>query len=467
MYQLKFTLKQHTPIIHFQHDQVGATLRATEVKPKLDRFIIEKLTGKKGQSAIEDFKNKTTKKIRQDNEWVDNPELNEKWLNMLIGKSNEKLALDYKLKIEPSLNCSFYLPLPMKFSSKNYPTRDNKLVSKITTTLNIKAEILAPTLYFANADKVKFQKNGDKNEIDINQSKLKDLSFAIITDVEICASITCFNKLLEDEIENDLAEFFLLHNFGTRQNKGFGSFTVEKVNGMPPKGITKPDTTLFMYKSISSRKDLSEISKFIKDEYQLLKSGASQPSYEKSKLFDYYVNKISPPLRWEKRYIKQKINSSPIDSKLLYKRTFAPIDIDAKTKKSYNNFRDHQTNTYKFIRALLGLAEQYEFLVFNDTNTAIDFGNKYIISISHQPTANKEKIERFQSPLFFKVIDGNVYLRPDDSFKQLENENFEFKVKLKTSADDPVSIGRLDVPQNFDIKDFLQKELSGNWTNMF
>src|SRR6185503_1492446 len=42
MQKLIFNLKQHTPIIHFQHDQDGATLRATEVKPKLDRFIIEK-----------------------------------------------------------------------------------------------------------------------------------------------------------------------------------------------------------------------------------------------------------------------------------------------------------------------------------------------------------------------------------------------------------------------------------------
>ena len=32
-------LKQHTPIIHFQPDQKGATLRATELKPKLDKYI--------------------------------------------------------------------------------------------------------------------------------------------------------------------------------------------------------------------------------------------------------------------------------------------------------------------------------------------------------------------------------------------------------------------------------------------
>lgn len=40
-FQLIIPLKQHTPIIHFQHDQAGATLRAPEVKPKLDKYLIE------------------------------------------------------------------------------------------------------------------------------------------------------------------------------------------------------------------------------------------------------------------------------------------------------------------------------------------------------------------------------------------------------------------------------------------
>ncbi len=40
-FKLEFTLKQHTPLIHFQHDQEGATIRATELKPKLDRFLIK------------------------------------------------------------------------------------------------------------------------------------------------------------------------------------------------------------------------------------------------------------------------------------------------------------------------------------------------------------------------------------------------------------------------------------------
>ena len=46
-FKLTFKLKQHTPLIHFQHDQTGATLRATELKPKLDRFLVEKFKKEK------------------------------------------------------------------------------------------------------------------------------------------------------------------------------------------------------------------------------------------------------------------------------------------------------------------------------------------------------------------------------------------------------------------------------------
>lgn len=42
-YKLEYKLKQQTPIIHFQSEQIGATLRATEVKPKLDRYIKKRI----------------------------------------------------------------------------------------------------------------------------------------------------------------------------------------------------------------------------------------------------------------------------------------------------------------------------------------------------------------------------------------------------------------------------------------
>ena len=92
MYTLSFTLKQHTPIIHFQHDQDGATLRATEVKPKLDRFIIEKNGG--FDTLKRDQKN---------------------WFTGGL----EHPALDYKLRI---IDGSIQKPMPIKYSK----TRDGK-----------------------------------------------------------------------------------------------------------------------------------------------------------------------------------------------------------------------------------------------------------------------------------------------------------------------------------------------------
>lgn len=42
-FKIEFTLKQHTPIIHFQSEQTGSTLRATELKPKLDKFLLKRI----------------------------------------------------------------------------------------------------------------------------------------------------------------------------------------------------------------------------------------------------------------------------------------------------------------------------------------------------------------------------------------------------------------------------------------
>lgn len=66
-FERRFQLIQHTPIIHFQGNQMGATLRASELKPKLDEFLKDKIKDR------EDFK-----------EW-------------LIPEQED--ALDYKVKV--------------------------------------------------------------------------------------------------------------------------------------------------------------------------------------------------------------------------------------------------------------------------------------------------------------------------------------------------------------------------------
>lgn len=87
-YKVEFTLKQHTPIIHFQSEQMGATLRATELKPKFDRFLLklnnQKIKPSKGPQGelYFDYKVKITS--------IEKPAINE------INKSPLYFARDHK-----------------------------------------------------------------------------------------------------------------------------------------------------------------------------------------------------------------------------------------------------------------------------------------------------------------------------------------------------------------------------------
>ncbi len=77
-FEFELLLNCHAPIIHFQHAQAGVTLRATEVKPKLDRFLTRKYT----------------KDPKQQNKSIP-PE----WLAKKASDNAETgIALDYKLR---------------------------------------------------------------------------------------------------------------------------------------------------------------------------------------------------------------------------------------------------------------------------------------------------------------------------------------------------------------------------------
>lgn len=79
--KLEIQLEAQTPILHFQPDTAGATVRASEVKPKLDKFLIKKLEKETG---------KKLKELKKD----------KKYEEYFIGKEKEKTdALRYKMQI--------------------------------------------------------------------------------------------------------------------------------------------------------------------------------------------------------------------------------------------------------------------------------------------------------------------------------------------------------------------------------
>jgi len=65
-----------------------------------------------------------------------------------------------------------------------------------------------------------------------------------------------------------------------------------------------------------------------------------------------------------------------------------------------------------------------------------------------------------QSPIFFKIIDKAIYLCANKTYQAIENKVFKFSSEM-----DKVGI-EMKTINNFDIKDFLEKHLSKNWTQL-
>lgn len=307
---LNIQLKQHTPIIHFQHYQEGATLRASELKPKLDKFLIEKLK----LTAVDD-----RGRIVPKREYL-------KWFN-----NKEKLSLDYKVKIESdsvSLN----------------GISDNKT-------------------YFGNM--------GDKKE---NKQYMW-------SDKPIKLSIFVFDQLLENELKKYLAEFFAENNFGTRQNKGNGSFYIDESDQKyKPIENVLPKNVYFLSIKVT---DNNSIFRIIDYYYKRLKSGINfnfdnkcKAEYQKSYLYKYFNAQTTKG--WEKRFIKEEFFG-------LYK----------------DNIKKY------FIRALLGLPGNFMFKKTKEPchkkndkkiNFSYEISDDYDIEVYHP------EIDRYKSPITFKPI---------------------------------------------------------------
>lgn len=333
MKTLKVTLKQHTPLIHFQHDQYGATLRASEVKPKLDKYIIQ-------HKFNNDFFHFRSLLKVQPTGGENNPQ--------------DRRSLDYKMSIIP------------------YEKKD--------VSLDIKEVPINP--YSPNEDNRKYTTEdfpmmlcnmGGKESKD----DLANLIFHNILEIKIMTS----NEELYQILKEIIPAFFANTNFGQRSSKGFGSFTVLKINNEVIKWKAslyyKGDCLFFKIPNTNEKKKQKILFKILDFYWKCLKGGINyKGGYIKSYLYYYLNNLISPAYTWEKRSIKTTFNLGRLS------RNTTP-----------NN------NRVIFARALLGCPEKYLY------------GEKEV-SVEHYTDNEEQKIARIPTPIYFKpVCNGNyVYI---------------------------------------------------------
>lgn len=415
MCKLEVKLKQHTPLIHFQHDQEGATLRASEVKPKLDRFILGKLSPEERQ-------------IGENQGW--------------IKSKNGKTWLDYKLRVEAKDN------KPEEYLLASYNIREQDVNALREHNINA----ISNTPFFAQEkqNNAIIRSHNPQIEWDIIEKK------GLLTKDEICLTFCAKESGLTRIISEQIQSFFVANNFGTRQSKGFGSFTVTdlKCDKQEYKLRNVEDllkeSFIFVYKKHVVVHGISSIFSTINNDYKLLKSGRTRP-YAKSKLM-LYADSINANIGWDKKYIK--VNTNNCFQKNDNERYILQCRPENR-RESYS-----EKDEYLFYRALIGLVEQFEFLLENPVRQ----NAKMIVKVSNQD------IQRFQSPILFKVIDDHVYLVGNEIPESILNKPFSFLVNFQGDTafrNEPVSEDGSSIltPESFSLKKFIAFAMNNNTNN--
>jgi len=330
-FKVDFTLKQHTPIIHFQSEQSGATLRATELKPKFDKFLLQ---------HVENLPYKKN--------------------------ANGHKSLEYKVTIEPNVSQA--------------------------TTINSRE-----SLFFGNM--------GDGEE-----KKYKN--FTKTFTIEFFS----YSPKLIETITGHFEAFLANTNFGTRQSKGYGSFYIDK-HKFNEKLIPHK---VYSFSSTNWEKDIKLLYSFLRQGINLPRS--KNPFYTKPAIFAYAKSK---GWQWDKKSIKEVYFSNVLEQQ---QNKYKSSDIV------------HYTSHEKYLlRDLFGLSSSQEWK-------------------SYYKTIEKENpfIERFKSPITFKIVDNRVYFWVNETVENFLNQTFLIKAGR---GNDTLE---LSTPSHFDFEEFLDFAIAIN-----
>ena len=385
--ELKVKLKQHTPLIHFQWDQEGATLRATEVKPKLDRYIKE------------------------------------------LDKYYDKNVLEEVNKI-PDGNGVYRLTVLQSVVKE-------KTIPKVLTKKEKKDK------EYNSVEPV--SRDGYKQKM-IRSLYFGDIKAMLEYSDDVILQFQSFDQKILVKAILALPIMLALENFGARQNKGFGSFYIDgdlTINEFPDikvlsnieeiyqKYKEKTDNNVYFFDLESS--DYIKVFEKIFYFYNALKAGTNERKktdkgekkkvYSKSLLWKYMRQSI-PDLVWEKRVMKQLLIGDYILENL-------------------------DPQNYLYIRILLGLSPIYEFkstVDRSDIDHPIRMDNDYgdtrklsipqnvKFNVEHIADNNTEKLERTTSPITFKPVQVSDSYRVYIILKKelltgINDLKFEFKFK--------------------------------------
>jgi len=299
-----FILKQHTPIIHFQWKEAaqGATLRPTELKAKLDEFIIKREfpggqvnwldAGREALFIKDNTRIIRGRRKREGNKYPAHP------------------ALDYSVAIRTS-KCEYW-----------------------EADID-KGRSLWPG-YFGN--------QGEQNQ--------KEPKKLVYTSEQIQVRISSTNDEVLELVTKHWCSFWTWTNFGTRQSKGFGSFypSEEFEPYIGPKELRYFFHVRLRRTNIEQQQ--KELFGAIDLFYKTLRSGINHNIYFKSLMYEYAK---SHGYKWDKRSIKEmffltELEKQQLNTDYLDTATKFPLDPHGPL------FWDNQNGKKYLWRDLLGFS---------------------------------------------------------------------------------------------------------------
>lgn len=348
-WQKEYKLVQHTPLIHFQHSEPHACLRATEVKPKLDRFLIEQL--------------------EKDDRFGDG-----RWKKWFVGDGSQQ-SFDYMMRITPN---------------SEQVERTQSIERAIA-----RAEHRPPNASFHEIHKNYFGNMASEKKREEKKKAIREtFKESLFYKDGLTLTIRCFIPELLTFIDEHIRGFFMMHNFGTRQRKGFGSFTVD-ISTKPnePKGfdlVGKYCPNAY-YCKLDNDVNADALLDAVWVISAFLRSGFNrgEGNYVRGFVFRYFQREKNP-LANDKAFVKQKVLRNVYDEATRGEHLH-PYG---------NNVR------YRYVRGLLGTNENSRFCrdPRGETREDLTVHNIYIHSA--------EGVERFPSPLLFKPIGKFVFILP-------------------------------------------------------
>lgn len=416
-FQIKFTLKQHTPIIHFQHEQEGATLRATEVKPKLDRFIIQKMK-------------------------EDNKPVPDSWYN-----NKEKASLDYKLRIDSNYTekeaiLNFHKNAPMYFGNmgnenppKHFKTKDKTevIIFCINRELREKLEEYMVDFFFKNNFGTRQSKGyGSFQVIEMNKKEEKvipedyNFSFTIQTGKwqEALLHVNLFYKALRSGIN-----------------------AVSKISYVDPSDNTK------------AHKQQNTASKFYFKSLLFLYAKHLNKQWDKKTIKQVYFNSYAY------RYLSDEEKANPIinwnngDIEFMEELGLTQ-QITKHASPDILTFSETNTDNHFFLdyKDVFGLSSAEQWKSYGKQIVKNNAQNCSTPStFSEKDKTELDFVERFKSPLFFKPIqtgenEFTIYV----SYTELPNDYKGQKFIIYNNAKGLNPRLCLKIPDSFKFSEFFE-----------